>query len=210
MIRTIGAMSPLDQIRESIETRIAELKAEITALQAARSALHRERAGSTASAAAPVTQSRRRRTPKGTSNGRGAASEKETGEGTGATAAVAGAGKPSTKSVGQPPKPRARKQTKPAKSAKPVEVLLAGKLEAMLGEAEEGLSAITISKRSNASYNQVLGLLRTLDSAGQVRRTGTRRTSRWRLVTDEERIAERAAELERRSLARSGRSPAQH
>jgi hypothetical protein len=171
MIRTIGAMSPLDQIRESIEARIAELKTEITALQAARAALHREREVSAAAAASPV---------------------------------------PSTKPAGRPPKPRAPKRTKAAKSAKPVEVLLAGKLEAMLGEAEDGLSAITISKRSNASYNQVLELLRTLDSAGQVRRTGTRRTSRWRLVTDEERIAERAAELERRSLARSGGSPAQH
>jgi hypothetical protein len=208
MIRTIGAMSPLDQIRESIEARIAELKTEITALQAARAALHREREVSTPAAASlrSATQSRRRRTPKATSNERGAASEKETGEGADANAAVAAAGEPSTKPAGQPPKPRARKQTKTAKSAKPVEVLLAGKLEAMLGEAEDGLSAITISKRSNASYNQVLELLRTLDGAGQVRRTGTRRTSRWRLVTDEERIAERAAELERRSIARSGGS----
>jgi hypothetical protein len=201
-------MSPLDQIRESIEARIAELKTEITALQAARAALHREREVSAAAAPSAVTESRRRRTAKATSNGRGAASQKETGKA--ADAALAVVGKPSTKPAGQPPKPRARKQTKTAKSAKPVEVLLAGKLEAMLGEAEDGLSAITISKRSNASYNQVLELLRTLDSAGQVRRTGSRRTSRWRLVTDEERIAERAAELERRSLARSGGSPAQH
>ncbi len=74
-------------------------------------------------------------------------------------------------------------------------MLLAGKLEMMLRESGSGLSAVTISKRSNAGYNQVLGLLRQLEGTGQVRRSGTRRTSLWRLVTDEERIAERAAEL---------------
>jgi hypothetical protein len=102
-----------------------------------------------------------------------------------------------------PPKPRNRVGRKPAKSERPVEVLLAGKLEAMLGESEDGLSAITISKRSNARYQQVLNLLRELEKTGQIRRTGTRRTSLWRFITDEERIAERAAELERRSAGTS-------
>jgi hypothetical protein len=157
VIRTIGAMSPLDQIRESIEARIAELKNEINALQAARAALHANRAiNNTADA--------------------------------------------STKSAWEPP-------TKPSKSATPVKVLLAGKLEAMLSETEDGLSAITIAKRSNAGYSRVLDLLRKLESAGQIRRTGSRRTSLWRLITDEERIAERAAELASVSIAKSGGSP---
>lgn len=91
-----------------------------------------------------------------------------------------------------------------ARSAgEPVEVLLAGRLEAILREAGDGLSASAISKRSNARYGQVLGLLRELEDGGQVRRTGTRRTSLWRLVTDEDRIAERTAELERLAGARS-------
>ncbi len=98
-------------------------------------------------------------------------------------------------------KPRRRRRAKPA--GRSVEVLLAGKLEAMLREAEDGLSAVTISKRSNAGYAQVLGLLRDLEAAGQVRRSGTRRTSLWRVVTDEERIAERAAELEALSAAKT-------
>ena len=85
-------------------------------------------------------------------------------------------------------------------------MLLAGKLEAMLREAKDGLSAIAISKRSSAGYNQVLGLLRRLESAGEVRRTGTRRTTVWRLITDEERIAQRAAELETR-IAKPGSAP---
>ena len=98
---------------------------------------------------------------------------------------------------------RSESKPRPAGPRRPVEVLPAGKLEAMLREAESGLSAITISKRSNAGYGQVLELLRDLERAGQVRRSGTRRTSLWRLVTDEERIAERAAELEALSVAGS-------
>ena len=86
-------------------------------------------------------------------------------------------------------------------------MLLAGKLEAMLSETEDGLSAITIAERSNAGYSRVLDLLRKLESAGQIRRTGSRRTSLWRLITDAERIAERAAELASVSIAKSGGSP---
>jgi hypothetical protein len=82
-------------------------------------------------------------------------------------------------------------------SRRRVEVLLAGKLEAMLGESDAGLSAVTISKRSNAARSQVRDLLRELEQTGRVRRSVTGRTSLWRLVTDEERIAQRAAELER-------------
>jgi sugar-specific transcriptional regulator TrmB len=76
--------------------------------------------------------------------------------------------------------------------------LVADTLEAILHGEGDGLSAVTIAERSNASYGQVLNLLRELESAGQVRRTGTRRSTRWRLITDEERIAERAAELQSR------------
>jgi len=78
-------------------------------------------------------------------------------------------------------------------------VLVADKLETILQGESDGLSAVTITERANASYRQVLDLLRELEHTGRVRRTGTRRTTLWRLITDEERIAERAAELERRT-----------
>ena len=68
-------------------------------------------------------------------------------------------------------------------------------LTAILEVEAEGLSAVTIAERSGASYNQVLELLREREQAGDIRRSGTRRTSLWRVITDEERIAERAAEL---------------
>jgi DNA-binding Lrp family transcriptional regulator len=80
---------------------------------------------------------------------------------------------------------------------------LAGKLEAMLRDAEDGLNAVAIAKQANARATQVRDLLRELDEAGQIRRTGAGRASRWRVVTDEERIAERAAELEARTTPKA-------
>jgi hypothetical protein len=79
---------------------------------------------------------------------------------------------------------------------------LAESIEQMLRESPGGLSAVTIAKRAGASYGQVLAMLRALEQNGQLRRTGERRTSLWRLISEEELIAERAAELER--LARHG------
>ena len=181
-------MSQIDQLVESIDARIVEVKNEIAALHAARAALRNETATSKppADSVKETPPSRRRRTQKATSNVANAETPASAG-------ADLDAAETASKPTG-PPKPRSRQ---PAASEKSVEVLLAGKLEAMLRESQDGLSAITISKRSNASYKQVLDLLRELEQTGQLRRSGSRRTSLWRLITDEERIAERAAELER-------------
>jgi predicted transcriptional regulator len=148
-------MSYLEQLSESIDARIVELKNEITALDTARTAL-----GSDGAAREEPTETPTQPTPR-----------------------------PS----------RSRARAKPARSQQPTQVLLSGKLELMLRESENGLSATTIAKRSNARYAQVRDLLRELERSGQVRRLGARRTSRWQLISDEERIAERAAELEKLS-----------
>ena len=54
-----------------------------------------------------------------------------------------------------------------------------------------------IAEEANADYAATLTLLRELEASGQVRREGARRSTAWRLITDEDRIAQRAAELER-------------
>jgi hypothetical protein len=72
-------------------------------------------------------------------------------------------------------------------------------LSAILEPETDGLSAASIAERGNASYSQVLELLREREQAGDVVRTGARRSSLWRLITDEERIAARAAELAARA-----------
>lgn len=69
-------------------------------------------------------------------------------------------------------------------------MLAAGKLEAMLGEAQDGLSAVAIAKAANPRASQARELLDDRQAAGQVRRVGTGRGTRSRLITDEERVAE--------------------
>lgn len=75
------------------------------------------------------------------------------------------------------------------------EELSPDRLEAMLADSGEGLSAVAIAGKLSASPSRVISVLRELEAAGRVRREGSRRTSRWRVVSDEERIAERAAQL---------------
>ena len=79
----------------------------------------------------------------------------------------------------------------------------AGRLIALLSSSA-GLRTRELAKASNADPGQVLALLKEQEDAGQVRRTGARAATRWHAVTDEDRIAARAAELERHS--RRGRS----
>jgi hypothetical protein len=76
-------------------------------------------------------------------------------------------------------------------------------LEQILGDAKNGLSASTIADQSGAGYQATLALLRELEAKGAVRREGSRRSTRWRLLTDEDWIAERTAELERLAASRS-------
>ena len=72
-------------------------------------------------------------------------------------------------------------------------------LEELLGKTTDGLSAAAIAKETSSPPDQIRALLKNLETAGKVRRTGQRRGTRWRVVTDEDWIAERAAELAARS-----------
>jgi hypothetical protein len=101
------------------------------------------------------------------------------------------------------PRPRASAPTqrrKPArrrarvKTSRPADVVPAGRLEVLLSE-NGGLTTSTLAERTNGSRDQVLTLLRELEAAGKIRRTGQRRGTRWHAITDEDRIRERAAEL---------------
>lgn len=80
---------------------------------------------------------------------------------------------------------------KPSRSA---EVVPAGRLEVLLSE-NGGLTTTALAERTNGDRDQVLTLLRELEAAGRIRRTGQRRGVRWHAITDEDRIRERAAEL---------------
>ena len=57
------------------------------------------------------------------------------------------------------------------------------------------MSTSDLATATNRRPDQVLGLLRELEKADQIRRSAERRGTRWHLITDEDRIAARAAEL---------------
>jgi hypothetical protein len=83
---------------------------------------------------------------------------------------------------------------KPAKSTRTTKVLLAGQLHEILADSD-GVTTSAIAKQAGADPAQVLVLLREAEAAGDARRTGERRGTRWHAITDEDRVAARAAEL---------------
>ena len=92
-----------------------------------------------------------------------------------------------------PQRPRRRSRRTQA-----VEVVPAGRLELLLAEGD-GLTTSALADRTNGDRDQVLTLLRELEAAGRIRRSGQRRSTRWHAITDEDRIRARAAELAARS-----------
>jgi hypothetical protein len=71
-------------------------------------------------------------------------------------------------------------------------------LQALLGE-HDGLT--TTVQHTAANRVRILAVLRRLETDGQIRRTGVRRSTHWRVITDEDRIAQRAAQLASQSGA---------
>ena len=107
-----------------------------------------------------------------------------------------------------PPTPRKRRavrRPKRVKRARRAVLLSADKLEQLLAE-HSPITSTELAKLADGGRDQVLALLRELEAAGRLRRTGQRRGTRWHAITDEDRINARAAELERQS--KRGRSAA--
>jgi hypothetical protein len=188
-------MPSSEQIRESIEARLTELRSEKTSLEAARDALHTNGA-SRARSNRPIGAVRKPKRRRPLTPAREATATATQADPPPQPTPTPAASEPSAKTAVRSRKPRVPTESKPTTRRKTPAVLLAGKLEAMLRDAEDGLNAVAIAKQASARDAQVRGLLRELESAGRVRRTGAGRARRWRLITDEERIAERAAELE--------------
>ncbi len=112
-----------------------------------------------------------------------------------------GAGTPAPAKPARARRPaRRRAPTKPMTAG--TEVAPAGRLHKLLADSD-GLSTAALAERANADPVQVLPLLREMEVAGRVRRTGQRRDTRWYAVASpEDWIEQRAAEL----AAQSGRS----
>ncbi len=63
----------------------------------------------------------------------------------------------------------------------------------------DGVPARDIRSQVNGSDNQVLKVLKDLESEGKVKRSGQRRATKWHLVTENGRSATRAAKPTRRT-----------
>jgi hypothetical protein len=90
--------------------------------------------------------------------------------------------------------PGSRRRKRRPTPVRAAEVVPAGKLELLLSGGD-GMTTSVLAEQANGNREQVLTLLRELETAGKVRRTGQRRATRWHAITDEDRIRERAAEL---------------
>lgn len=184
-------MPDILQLVAAIDGRLADIAAEMSALGAARAELAPSRAASQAAGvavAAIANQSPRRgltppRRQSERSLRRRVAERVEVTRDT-------GGGSPAQRSTRNRTTTVARPQA--AGSAVQTE-----SLEWILADTPAGLSANAIARQASAGYSRTLKLLHELEAAGRVRRSGSRRSSVWQLITDEDRIAQRAAELER-------------
>jgi hypothetical protein len=195
-------MPDIPQLVTAIDRRLADIAAEISALDAAKAELVAPHAGGQAPAVtsdATATRSPRRATrraptrpadrPKPGSRRR-VSKQLELAKGAG------GAVTPR----------RATRKRAPTVMRRPSGgAVEAATLERLLADTSAGLSANAIAKQAGAGYSRTLKLLHGLEAAGQVRRSGSRRSTVWQLITDDERIAQRTAELERLRRAPSRR-----
>lgn len=184
-------MFSLDSLVASIDWRLDELRAEIDQLQTARAALESSRVAAVNARDGTIrSRSRSRRVrPAGPVQ------------------------RPATSPANEDPTGRERApQARGARGSRParngarrsaVGSLRPEDLEQILSAEAAGLSAGVIAERAGVGYQAMLRLLRELEASGRVRREGSRRSTRWRLLSDEDRIAERAAELELLAASRS-------
>ena len=104
-------------------------------------------------------------------------------------------------------KPRSRRAPRQNARRTP-EIVPAGKLTTLLGRSD-GMSTAELARATNGKADQILAVLRERETAGEIRRSGQRRSTRWHLITDDDRIAARAAEIAAQSKqTRDARGPA--
>jgi hypothetical protein len=193
-------MTETDPILDAIERRIVEANAEIASLIAARGALiangaaaANNTAGTKIAAtksAAPKAAATKTATTK-TATASAKIDPAATAETAVAATAAAANGNGKGADAGRRGRPAPRGRTR----GKAPSVVPAGKLEVLLA-GTDGLSAAALARRAGGSTAQVLTLLQELERSDKVGRTGRGRATRWRWITDEERIESRAAELE--------------
>jgi hypothetical protein len=186
-------MPDIPQLIDAIDSRLADIAAEVSALDAAKaelSAPHSTGKAPAITSDATAARPRRRTAPRRLTP----APKPPELTANGAPEPVKAT--PDARST-PTPKRSTRKRAATVTRSRPGDgAVWAETLDRLLADTSAGLSAKAIAAQAGAGYNRTLKLLGELEAAGQVRRSGSRRSTVWRLITDEERIAERAAELE--------------
>jgi hypothetical protein len=116
-------------------------------------------------------------------------------------AATATATAPAAAAAPAAPTPRKRRAApkKAAKSVVPLEKLLK-----VVGD-KPGMTTTAIANETGGDQSVLLELLKESEQKGDVRRQGQRRATSWYLVTDEDRIAARAAQIAAQAKSGGGR-----
>ncbi len=185
-------MRTTQEIVESIDSRLRELNNEIKTLDAARAALDGR-------------ENRPSRPPPPTATGRNRPPSRAKPR---TKASVPSKRQAPAHAVAEPvsrPRKRAPTTSGPG-TRRTLGGIPADRLESLLS-GDGGLTTSALAAQAGANRDQVLRLLRDLETAGRIRRTGQRRGTRWHAITDEDRIRERAAELEATRKGAARRSP---
>lgn len=107
-----------------------------------------------------------------------------------------------SKSAASEPSRRVSRKATSGRPSVALQTLSAERLDLLLAGATSGVSARAIAEQTGVGHRRVLTQLRSLEASGKIRRTGSRRSTLWLPITDEERIAQRVAELEHQLAAR--------
>jgi predicted Rossmann fold nucleotide-binding protein DprA/Smf involved in DNA uptake len=120
-----------------------------------------------------------------------------------ARAALRGSAAPETPAAPEAPAtpapaPAPARSRRRKRQAKTTNVVPAEGLLKLVADSP-GTTTTSLAKLAGADQAQVLTLLKEAETQGSVRREGQRRATRWYRHTDEDRIAERAAQLAKQS-----------
>jgi DNA-binding MarR family transcriptional regulator len=174
-------MSTIPKLVESIDTRLRSVGEEIKTLETARLALEGTSSRRSPRAAPAVTPRPASVSAASSGTRASAKSDRE------ASLAAARA------RVARPRKDL--RKTRRASTRRALKAVTPDQIESLLS-GNGGLTTTALAEQTNTDREQILVLLRELEAAGRIRRTGQRRSTRWHAITDEDRIRERAAELE--------------
>ena len=217
---TIPAVPSLPEIADAITARLEQVDVEIAVLLRARSALTTAPLSRARGQTSPrrttkeQSQAKSRRTREASttiSDERTNDAEKPAVSSSGEKGPPANAAKPArTRPARKPVQKNNEREAQPAgepgsksrsstRRRRRAGDLASGQVEGLLRESIGGLSLVALVARTGVSEAKVRDRLHELERAGEVRNTGARRTSLWRWISDEERIADRVAQLTRTS-----------